>query len=141
MPSTRWHQISQLYHLARTRDANEREAFLVDACAGDDALRDEVRSLLAQDIAGSFLEGSVKPSSPHIYDRVLALTAGARLGPYEILAPVGSGGMGEVYRARDSRLGRDVAIKVLPTEFAQDPARLARFEYEARAAAALNHPN
>ena len=141
MPSTRWHQISHLYHLARSRDANEREAFLVDACAGDDTLRQEVRSLLAQDIAGSFLEGTVKPSPPHIYDRVLALAAGDRLGPYEILAPVGSGGMGEVYRARDSRLGRDVAIKVLPTEFAQDPARLGRFEYEARAAAALNHPN
>ena len=71
----------------------------------------------------------------------MALTPGARLGPYEVLAPVGSGGMGEVYRARDARLARDVAIKVLPVAFSSDPDRLGRFEQEARAAAALNHPN
>jgi serine/threonine protein kinase/Tol biopolymer transport system component len=71
----------------------------------------------------------------------MPLTTGARLGPYEIVAPLGSGGMGEVYRARDPRLGRDVAIKVLPAAFSADPDRLHRFEQEARAAAALNHPN
>jgi serine/threonine protein kinase len=67
--------------------------------------------------------------------------AGIRLGPYEISAPLGAGGMGEVYRARDTRLGRDVAIKVLPSAFSADAERLQRFEQEARAAAALNHPN
>ena len=71
----------------------------------------------------------------------MLLNVGDRLGPYEILAPLGAGGMGEVYRARDSRLGRDVAIKVLPSAFSADPERLHRFEQEARAAAALNHPN
>src|SRR5262245_41148277 len=71
----------------------------------------------------------------------MPLTTGARLGAYEILGQLGAGGMGEVYRARDARLGRDVAIKVLPAGFASDPERLARFEQEARAAAALNHPN
>ena len=71
----------------------------------------------------------------------MLLTSGSRLGAYEILAPIGAGGMGEVYRARDNRLRRDVAIKVLPAAFATDPDRLARFEQEARAAAALNHPN
>jgi hypothetical protein len=71
----------------------------------------------------------------------LSLTAGTRLGPYEILAPLGAGGMGEVYRAKDPRLGRDVAIKVLPTSFSADPDRLHRFEQEARAAGILNHPN
>jgi len=64
-----------------------------------------------------------------------------KLGPYEVIAPVGAGGMGEVYRARDTRLGRDVAVKVLPAEFTQSPDRLRRFAQEARAVAALNHPN
>ena len=71
----------------------------------------------------------------------MSLAAGSCLGPYEIVALLGAGGMGEVYRARDTRLGRDVAIKVLPAEFASDPERLRRFEQEARAVAALNHPN
>ena len=69
------------------------------------------------------------------------LSAGDKLGPYEILAPIGAGGMGEVYRARDTRLNRDVALKVLPDDFARDPARRQRFEQEARAVAALNHSN
>ena len=71
----------------------------------------------------------------------MTLAAGARLGLYEIVAPLGAGGMGEVYRARDTKLGRDVAIKVLPSSFATDPDRLARFEREARLLASLNHPN
>src|ERR1700681_2783092 len=71
----------------------------------------------------------------------MPLTPGSRLGPYEILAPIGAGGMGEVWRARDPRLGRDVAIKVLPLSFSTDPDRLRRFEQEAQAAGALNHPN
>src|SRR5713101_8054359 len=69
------------------------------------------------------------------------LSAGSRLGPYEIVAPLGAGGMGEVWRARDSRIGREVAIKVLPQAFAADGDRLRRFEQEARAAGTLNHPN
>src|ERR1700733_6915869 len=71
----------------------------------------------------------------------MALTSGSKLGPYEILAPLGAGGMGEVYRARDTRLGREVALKILPHSFASDADRLRRFEQEARAVAALNHPN
>ena len=71
----------------------------------------------------------------------MSLTAGARLGPYEILSALGAGGMGEVYRARDTRLQRDVAIKVLPEVFASDPDRLARFEREAQLLASLNHPH
>src|ERR1700748_3107095 len=71
----------------------------------------------------------------------MSLPAGTQLGPYEVLELIGAGGMGEVYRARDTRLGRDVAVKVLPASFASDPERLRRFEQEARAVAALNHPN
>src|SRR5438132_2828092 len=71
----------------------------------------------------------------------MALTTSTQLGPYEILSPLGAGGMGEVYRAKDARLNREVAIKVLPADFAQDADRLRRFEQEARATSALNHPN
>ena len=71
----------------------------------------------------------------------MALTSGTKLGPYEIQSPLGAGGMGEVYRATDAKLGRDVALKVLPAEMAQDPERLARFRREAKALAQLDHPN
>ena len=71
----------------------------------------------------------------------MALAPGTKLGPYELVSLIGAGGMGEVYRARDPRLGRDVAVKILPASFAADPDRLRRFEQEARAIAALNHPN
>src|SRR5271163_799523 len=71
----------------------------------------------------------------------MMLAAGTKLGPYEILAPIGAGGMGEVYRARDTKLKRDVALKVLPEAFAQDPERMLRFQREAEVLASLNHPN
>lgn len=71
----------------------------------------------------------------------MTLSIGTRLGPYEIVAPLGTGGMGEVYRARDERLKREVAVKVLPASLSEDPERLHRFEQEAQAAGALNHPN
>ena len=71
----------------------------------------------------------------------MALVPGVRLGPYEVVAPLGAGGMGEVYRARDTKLGRDVALKVLPANVARDPDRMARFGREAQVLASLNHPN
>jgi len=71
----------------------------------------------------------------------MPLAPGTRLGPYQIIAPLGSGGMGEVYRARDPRLDREIAVKVLPVDFARDPERMRRFESEARTASRLNHPN
>ena len=71
----------------------------------------------------------------------MSLATGTRLGPYEVLSPIGAGGMGEVYRAHDTRLDRDVAIKILPPTFATDPGRMARFEREAKVLASLNHPN
>src|SRR5438046_4924047 len=71
----------------------------------------------------------------------MAIASGTKIGPYEVLAPIGAGGMGEVYRARDTRLGRDVAIKILPSAFTGDADRLSRFEREARVLATLNHPH
>src|ERR1019366_1480175 len=115
------------------RPVPERAAFLAQACADDPQLRGEVECLLNQK-ADSFLE-----SAP--VSAVRALSAGAKLGNFEIVELLGRGGMGEVWRARDARLKRDVAIKVLPAGLARDPGRIARFEREARAAGALNHPN
>ena len=116
------------------RAPGERDAFLRQACDGDEPLRQEVESLLGDGLASArFLERPAVEASAGL--------VGRQLGPYQILAPLGAGGMGEVYRARDTRLERDVAIKVLPKGFAADPDRLRRFEQEARAIAALNHPN
>src|SRR5664280_3306995 len=81
------------------------------------------------------------PAAYNEFIMSMPLSAGTRLGCYEILSQIGAGGMAEVYRARDARLGRDVALKVLPSEFAADPDRLRRFELEARAVAGLSHPN
>ena len=131
----RWARVDQLYHAALDRDARERESFLAAACAGDDALRREVESLLAHDGGAAFL------STPALTLRSTGIRIGQTLGPYVISAPIDQGGMGEVYRARDSKLGRDVAIKVLPHAFTADPDRLARFEREARVLASLNHPH
>ena len=109
-------------------------------CAGDARLRQEVESLLAQQVsADGLLEhpalGVAPPTGP------MPFAAGRRLGPYEIAGPLGAGGMGEVYRARDHELNRDVALKVLPELFALDADRLARFRREAQVLASLNHPN
>src|SRR5687768_3686368 len=81
------------------------------------------------------------PLSPIIPGTLMSLATGARLGPYEVVAKLGAGGMGEVYRARDTKLDRDVALKILPESFASDPDRLMRFEREAKTLASLNHPN
>ena len=82
-----------------------------------------------------------QPALPHVNSDIVPLTPGDHLGPYEILSPLGAGGMGEVYRARDTKLNRDVAIKVLPATLANDADYLARFQREAQALAALHHPN
>ncbi len=143
MTSERWGQIERLYHAALELVAEERDAFLDRACAGDGDLRREVVSLLASyDQAGGFME------SPPA-DVVAGMLAGKRLrsmtgrtlGHYKIQSLLGAGGMGEVYRARDTRLGRDVAVKILPEHLAGDDDALRRFEREAKAVAALSHPN
>ena len=128
-----WNRIKELFQAVSEREPHERQAFLEGACGDDRALQGEVESLLtAHDEAGSFAE---RPA-------IEALAESTRgNGPYHLLTPLGAGGMGEVYRARDTTLGRDVAIKILPPIFAADPNRLARFDREAHLLAALNHPN
>src|SRR5437667_8306321 len=143
MPAERSDQIEQLYHDARQRDPANRAAFLKQACAGDDALRREVESLLAED-AGvqSFLETpALEVVSKMSGDDPSQSMIGRQFGPYSVVSLLAKGGMGEVYRARDTQLQRDVALKLLPKIFASDPERLARFQREAQVLAALNHPN
>ena len=118
------------------RPAPDRDAFLAQACAADPELRREVESLLAQGPADEMLQ------TP-LWDRIApgALSAGTMMAEYRIAGKLGSGGMGEVYRATDTKLHRDVAIKVLAPQFAQNSGWMSRFQREARALASLNHPH
>jgi serine/threonine protein kinase/Tol biopolymer transport system component len=155
MTDDRWLRVKRLFEAAVERPASERSAFVSAAVAGDDTLRREVAALLAADgtpeeiseqwpvASVSLLAGlrlGLSASGPGASPSP-GLAAGSRLGNYTVVAPLGAGGMGEVYRARDARLGRDVAIKILPRVFTSDPERLARFEREARVLASLNHPH
>ena len=139
MTPERWRRIEALYHAALTRRESERSAFLAEASADDDALRCEVESLLAQP-AEHFLAGPAVAAAQLPSPRSASVAVGSRLGVYQLEALLGIGGMGTVYRARDTRLGREVALKILPHEFTADPDRLVRFGREARILAALNHP-
>ncbi len=126
---------------ALDRPASERAAYLDDACHEDAALRQEVESLLAHaSPAEQFFQQPAAERSDAL-GGLSGLSVGQRLGAYHVIAKLGAGGMGEVYRARDTQLGREVAIKILPVVFAVDPERLARFEREARVLASLNHPH
>ena len=152
MSDRRWRQVKALFEAAVERPAAERAAFLAAAAGEDDGLRREVESLLAVDGSaigltnrlpahdGGTPVAGLSPSRP-ADDPTRADESFAALGPYRIVALLGAGGMGEVFRARDSKLNRDVALKLLPTAYALDPDRMARFTREAQALAALNHPH
>ena len=145
MTPDRWERIQQIYHSARAQTQGKRASFLDAACVGDVELRREVQVLLDQPTGtGEFVDfvgGPVTPSArPPERDGITPLI-GRRIGSYQVQSLLGRGGMGDVYRAHDTKLRRDVAIKVLPEAFASDPDRLARFEREARAVAALNDPH
>ena len=143
MEDERWTVVDRLLGAVLEREPHERSAFLQQACGDDEVLRREVESLLVHAKgAGDFLDhpplellGTVPMS------RQQPVTAGRELGPYRIVELLGSGGMGDVYRARDTRLERDIALKVLPAVFAAEPDRLARFKREAQVLASLNHPH
>ena len=142
MNPEQWKRVEDLYHAANALPIGERAAFLDEACGGDTALRREVASLLDEATATGVLDGPALVGPDvlrHFTDRVPFI--GRTLGGYRLDALLGAGGMGEVYRGFDLKLGRDVAIKILPEAFTRDADRLARFEREARMLAALNHPN
>jgi serine/threonine protein kinase len=143
MTPERWQQVKELFHSALERESNHRALFLDEACAGDVLLRREVEALIAShEQTGSFIDSPAYEVGAELLteDQVETLV-GQRIAHYEIVTLLGSGGMGEVYLAQDVKLGRSMALKLLPTFFTRDEDRLRRFEREARAASALNHPN
>src|SRR5213595_854217 len=143
MTSERWQQVNDLFQLAAERAPEERTTFLQTACQGDEGLRREVESLIASyERAENFIESPAFEVVPELLtdDRADAIV-GASIAHYQIESLIGVGGMGQVYLARDERLGRKVALKFLPERLTANNSQLSRFKSEARAASALNHPN
>ena len=139
MLTDRWREIETLYNSACERKPEERRAYLESACGGDESLRLEVESLLAhEELAANFLETHESTTLGNAVEA--SVPAGEQIGPYLVLEFLQKGGMGEVYKARDMRLDRTVAIKFLPRALAADPTAVERFQREVRAASSLNHP-
>ena len=141
MTPERFQQINQLFHEALAQAPADREVFLSQACGGDVALQAEVEDMLAAtEGAGNFLDGRPEVPDSMIVEQTPSFI-GRQIRHYKILSQLGRGGMGEVYLAEDQTLGRRIALKLLTAEFTQDRDRVRRFEQEAKAASALNHPN
>jgi eukaryotic-like serine/threonine-protein kinase len=143
MSPQRYAEITRLCQAALELNASQRNAFLSQACAGDDELRAEIESLLAADEAeNSFIDQPALNVAAQIFAHEQPqVQSGQQFGQYQLLSLLGAGGMGQVYLAQDVRLKRKVALKLLPPAFTQDNDRVRRFEQEAQAASALNHPN
>ncbi|MCX6622925.1 MAG: serine/threonine-protein kinase, partial [Acidobacteria bacterium] len=140
MDRARWRRIEEIYLAASERKLEERPAYLAQACGGDEDLRREVESLLAQPSGDGILDHPLWATQPvGAGDKGRRNMTGQVIAHYRILDKLGAGGMGEVWKASDSRLGRLVAVKLLPAGFCNDPLHVRRFEREARALAALNH--
>ena len=143
MTPQQWQEVDRLFQHAVELSPEDRDSFLDEACSGDAALRKEVDSLLASDASASHLidQEVLLEAAPFLAVEVARLDDGQKLGNYEIVRLIGRGGMGEVYLARDEILNRRVALKLLPADYTTKPAHLRRFQQEAHAASALNHPN
>ena len=142
MSPERWQQVKQIFNSAVKYDEAERAAFLATACRNDEELREEVESLIAShEKDGSFIDSPAYKRLEVSPEEMGELKPGQQIGSYAITSFLGQGGMGQVYLANDTRLNRKVAVKVLPSSVTADIDRLRRFEQEARAASALNHPN
>src|SRR5947199_2644057 len=143
MTPERWQQVEEVLQAALDRPPHERASFLNEACSTDEELRQEANSLIdAYDEAGDFIEEPDIAHDAHVLiSKHQQNNIGREIGPYQIIERLGAGGMGEVYLAQDRRLDRQVALKILPAYFVSDEVRLRRFQREARAASALNHPN
>src|SRR5439155_13375442 len=143
MTPARFQTIEEIFLAALDKEPDEISAFLNTACDGDEALRREVEALLASDQrAGPFIEKStVHLASKIIQNQQADSLVGRTIGHYKISESLGTGGMGEVYLATDIVAGRKAALKLLPLRFTGDAERLKRFEQEAHAVVALNHPN
>jgi serine/threonine protein kinase len=143
MTPERWHQVKQIFQSAIECPPDERAAFLARACAGDPELRSEVESLISShDQAGDSIDAmAAEAATEMIADDQANPIIGKHIGHYKVLGRIGRGGMGEVFLAQDTKLGRKVALKLLRNEYTTDEDRLRRFQQEARAASALNHPN
>ncbi|MFL6333374.1 MAG: protein kinase domain-containing protein, partial [Pyrinomonadaceae bacterium] len=143
MTPERWQQIEEVFHAAAARPPAVRAAFLAQACAGDETLRREVECLLAaHEEAASFMNApALEAAAERLAGEQADLMPGKTIAHYKILSLLGAGGMGEVYLASDTRMGRQVALKLLLSSLTDDEQRVARFQQEARAALKLNHPN
>src|SRR5438552_1824309 len=140
--SENWQQLQELFHEAIALRPNERTPYLERASRGDVSLRQSVESLIhSHEEAGHFIDSPAFEAAAEMLADGHEFKRGQTLGHYEILSLLGSGGMGEVYLADDTRLNRKIALKLLPPHFTINPDRVRRFEREARAASALNHPN
>ena len=143
MTPERWQQVKEIFNSAINFRPEERGLFISQACSGDEELRSEVESLIAShEESGSFIDKpAFEAAASLLASEKGELKPGQTIGSYQVMAFISRGGMGEVYLAEDKRLGRKVALKLLPASFTTDDDRLRRFEQEARAASALNHPN
>ena len=141
MTPERWQQVARVYQSAMEQEPSTRGAYLTSVCGDDAELRREVESLLAQPSTPGLIDRPLVDGAAHTFGSATNLAPGTMIGTYRIVDLIGEGGMGQVYRAQDTKLPREVALKILPDAFVHDSDRLARFRQEAHVLASLNHPN